>query len=148
MSGTVAATFKAAILAMCQTAFPEPVQVTYTPPLPDQYLADEIVGLGDLEATLDPATMGLPRSREERGSLGLIISVFNGGADQQTVTERAYAMLATLEAALRADYSVGGVVRWATVSAHELAEAPSVVDGVVTGRVAEMSLTITYQARV
>lgn len=146
MSGTVAGAFKAAIYAKCLTLFPDPVQVAYTAPL--TYLADEIVGLGDITASLDPATMGTPRSREEVATLDLIISVYAGGDDQQAVTERAYAMLATLEADLRSDYSVGNLVRWATVSGHDLAEAPSVTDGVVVGRVAEIAATITYQQRV
>jgi hypothetical protein len=60
------------------------------------------------------AAMGQQR-REETFRIFILFSVVRGGRDVQTVGERAFALVAELEAQLRTDASLGQVVRVAEI---------------------------------
>lgn len=107
--------------------------VTVSYGVPFGSLPRELVLLGNARAD-DPtggrpggqssAAMGAQR-REERYALELLVSVIKP-AEQQTVTERAFAIADQIEDSVRAwgaaAAAFGGVVRWALVTATSLEE--------------------------
>jgi hypothetical protein len=90
---------KAALVALCETANPT-VQVTWGIPRQDPAREWVMVGNG-IEAIQDDAALGQQR-RDERYVIQIIVSVVRAGIDTaQEVTERAFAIVALIEAALR-----------------------------------------------
>ena len=139
---------KAALFAALQSAYPTGVQVCYGRPSAGAWLAEDVVALLDVDATQDAPLLGA-RAREESFRLTVLVSSARGGDDQQATTEAAYALLATLEAALRADPTVAGTCRTAEVVGHLLREDEWVSpDGVFLGRVAEIAAAVAVKARI
>lgn len=86
------------------------VQVVYGAPLPNP--GREFISLGGTDGSQETAALGRLR-REEEYRLTIYVSVLREGQDQQAATERVFALVAEVEDAVRADPSVGGVVRTA-----------------------------------
>lgn len=146
--GSTAPQVKLALLAELEALYSAPVQVVYGPPGPDQ--EDDIVCVGNARSSQDLATMSPQRRREETLDIDVIVSCYRGGGieSQQPVTERAYALLADLEDHLQgAGYDLGGVVRLARVTSHELVEAAD-PDVLAKGRVSEITATVTCHVRI
>ena len=135
---------KAALVTALTSAFGTTVQVNYGPPGSAQ--SDDIIAVLDVRVTEVVATMG-NRSREETLEIDVVVSSYRGGGTeiQQTVTERAYAVLAALETYLKTtDPSIGGTVRSnAGVIRHDMNE-----DSFATGRVTEIAATVLAFARI
>lgn len=146
MSGTKAAAFKLGLVDALTAAMPSGVLVTYGHP--GALSADDIVAVRSVSSDLAVATMSTNRSREETLTARVTFSCWRGGTDQQTVTERAYALLELLDTSLRVtDITVGGTVRDSMISGHELAEGEE-PDDLTRGRIAEIDVTITARARI
>jgi hypothetical protein len=67
---------------------------------------------------------------------------------QRTVTEAAYALLATLETVLRTDPGVTATARRAEIAGHLMAEDETVSGDGVLGRVCEIAASVAVQARI
>ena len=142
MATSTVPAFKAALLAALQ-ARPtlSTVQVTYGAPLPSP--ADEYVWLADADGEQETAALGAQR-REEYYDLTVYVAVYRAGEDQQATTERAFELVAELEEVLRADATVGGVVRVAVVAGpFRLEEMAS-----DTHRGAQVTVTVAVRARI
>jgi hypothetical protein len=111
---------KSALLGVLQArAGLSGVQVTYGWPAAPQR---EFIVLYSVSGRQSFAALG-HLSREESYELQVVISVLSQGGVQQTITERAFALMAEIENALRADPTVGGVVRTAELGPdYELSE--------------------------
>jgi hypothetical protein len=83
------------------------------------------------------------KPREESYTLEVLVRVEQGTNDQEPVTLRAYAIAAELEDALRADFTVGGVVRTAEFESGDLEELGD--DGV---RLALLNVRVHCKARI
>jgi len=84
------------------------VQVSYGYPGPEPEA--EYIWLADAKGDQHAATIGT-RSRNERYTLRILIYTQNSDpADQQTPTERAFALFAEIEAQLRTDPQVNGAL--------------------------------------
>lgn len=93
-----------------------------------------------------PAALGGQR-REERYSLAVYCSSSRGGEDQKTVRDRAFALMAAVEDVLRADGTLGGVVRFAQVGGGiTLLETDA--DTAPAGVFAEVGFLVDVQARI
>lgn len=75
----------------------------------------EFVVLADVTSNEDFAALG-HLAKEEGYTLTIYVSVLREGNQQQTCTERAYAIAAEVEDYLRGDPTVGGAVRIAQVT--------------------------------
>lgn len=120
---SAAPALKAALVTQLAVLFPAPTVVAYGPP--GEYLDDEVVAVTDITTTSQVHT-STTALREEVIDVTILFSVTNGGGAeiQQTVTERAYAMVASLENYLKVTSpTVGGTVLGnAGVIATELTE--------------------------
>lgn len=146
--GSKAPTVKAALFAQLGSLYSSPVQVCFGHP--GTYLADDIVSVAGVRSRQDVSTMSPQRTREEELDVDVVFSSYRGGGPevQQVVTERAYALLALLEDYLKTtDYTLGGTVRLARVTSHDLAESDD-PDVLAAGRVAEITATVTCQVRI
>jgi hypothetical protein len=86
----------------------QPVQVSYGYPAPLPEV--EYIWLGDAKGDQTPATIGT-RARDERYVLTIVIYTQNSDpADQETPTERAFALMSEIEQQLRTDPTVNGTV--------------------------------------
>lgn len=88
------------------------VQVSYGIPLPDPQ--PEFIWLGDVDGDQYFAALG-HRAREEDYTLTVTVDVLRRDSDQQSATERAYAIAAEIENELRDDPTVNGAVRTAEI---------------------------------
>jgi hypothetical protein len=88
------------------------VQVVWGAPLPNP--GREFIALAGTEGEQQTAAIGRLR-REEEYRLTIYASTLREGQNQQACTERAFALVAEIEDAVRADPSIGGVVRTALV---------------------------------
>lgn len=147
---SAAPAFKAALVSVCRTLFPEPAYVSYGHP--GTVRRDDMVAVMNVTSEQEIATMSAQRRREETLTVEVVFSYWAGGSDQQAVTERAYAALAELEDYLQdsgtiasLQITVGGTVRDCMVTGHVLEEADD-PDLLATGRLAD--ITATVQARV
>jgi hypothetical protein len=93
------------------------------------------------------------RAREETLNATVEIYVGSGDTDQQTVTERAYTLLGVLDDYLQdpgvtgsTQTTLGGAVRHAWLSSHELTETDDPED-LTRGRFARITATVTARAR-
>ncbi len=124
------------------------VQVSYGFPKTPQ---KEIVMLGDIHGRQTPGALGR-LSREERYRLEVTVKVEKQGTSQQPVTQRAYALADELEAQLRSDPTVGGVVRVAQIGGEQddpgrfQLEEFATADG--QGRMAVLTIDVACQARI
>lgn len=139
---------KAALFTLCKQMFPQ-CQVTYGHPGPNQ--RDDIVSIGDIASQQSVATMNAQaRPREENLAITVIVSCYRGGGPevQQTVTERAYELCALLETELQTTSpTLSGTVRAARVTAHTAIESWDQAT-IEKGRVCEINMTVTCQARI
>lgn len=104
---------KAALLALLAArANLSGVQVVWGAPLPNP--GREFIALAGTEGEQQTAAIGRLR-REEEYRLTIYCSTLREGQNQQACTERAFALVAEVEDAVRADPSIGGVVRTALV---------------------------------
>lgn len=147
---SAAPAFKAALYNACRTLFPEPAYVSYGHP--GTVRRDDMVAVMNVTSEQEVATMSAQRRREETLTAEVVFSYWAGGSDQQAVTERAYAALATLEDYLQdggtiasIQITLGGTVRDCKVTGHVLEEADD-PDLLAQGRLAD--ITATVQARV
>lgn len=142
MAASTIPAFKAALAtALRARANLATVQVSYGAPLPSP--ADEFIWLADVEGEQEAAALGAQR-REEIYDLLTIVNVIRAGADQQAVTERAFALAAEIEDELRGDGTVGGTVRFAEVAGpFRLEEMAS-----DTHRGAQLTVTVAARARI
>lgn len=156
MSSAVPA-LKLALRSLLADLYPD-AQITYGPPT---NLADQMAAVGNASVEHErPTAGGASRSREEVADIEVILSCAASGTSgdgemwddaQQTATEAAYAMLDTLVDHFRdrTAQTLGGACRDANVSSHELAEYTTTdADGFVTGRVGEITATITCRTRI
>jgi len=94
------------------------VAVTYGSPT----LADrEWIWLGDITGAQDWGAIGHDVRREDY-SLTVIVSTTMESTDQQTVTERGFAILAEIETAVRTDPTIGGAVITSQLVVSEVVE--------------------------
>lgn len=149
---TAAVAFKSALYTACQTLYPAPALVTYGHP--GAASADDMIAVMNVTSEQEVGPMSPQRRREETLSVEVVFSCWSGGADQQTVTERAYALLADLEDYLTdtgvtasTQITLGGAVRDCRVMGHELAET-SDPDDMAMGRLAEITATVTARVRI
>lgn len=157
---SAASAAKSALVTDLATVFPSPVEVSYGHP--GTYLADEIVSVGNIRFARIRGPLSTQRKMDEHLEIDVVISVWRGGAtSQQAVTERALAMLASLETYLT---DVGTVnssqltlhqsVRQAWVTAGDVLETDtSMTDADGTpllnlGRIAEIPAVISADARI
>ena len=140
---------KAALKALLTSAFAaDPaVGVSYGHPGPDP--RDDLIAVMGVTGEQEPGPMRPNPLREERLRATVIVSCFVGGGPeaQQPATDRAYALLAAIETALRGDLTLGGLVRRADLVEHELVEDESEPPA-TPGRIAEISAVIATEARV
>jgi len=148
---SAAPTFKLALYNACVTLFPSAL-VTYGHP--GAASADDMVAVMNVTSDQEVGPLSPQRRREETLTVEVIVSCWGGGTDQQTVTERAYALLADLEDYLQdtgvtasTQITLGGAVRDARVMGHELAETAD-PDDMALGRLAEITATVTARVRI
>lgn len=149
--GTAAPAMKSALLAACRDIYDAPVFVCMGHP--GTNMPDDIVSVGNVTSSLDIGPLAPTRTREEHLDVEVTFSVYRGGSDQETVTNRAYELLGLLEAYLTdagtassSQLTLGGVVRRAWVNGHVLAESTG--ETVAQGRVAEITAVVTANARI
>lgn len=149
---SAAPAFKAALFTACQTLYPVPALVTYGHP--GNASANDMIALMNVTSEQEVGPLSPQRRREETLTCDVVISCWRGGADQQTVTEAAYALLASLEDYLQdtgvtasTQITLGGAVRDARVTSHELAETED-PDDMALGRLAEITATVTARVRI
>ena len=96
-----------------------------------------------------PAALGAQR-REETYGITVQAAAYEGGGTQKAVRDRAFAHLAAVETWLRANYALGGVVRYAQVGGPiSLDQRPPIDDDdVVLGRKAVVTFTVACSARI
>lgn len=140
---------KAALVSMMTTALSaQSVRVFYGHPgfIPD----GDIVAVTNVIGEQEPGPLrAAPATREETLRLIVVVSCYRGGGTgaQQAATERAFALLALVESAIRTDVTLGGTVRMAQVESFELDE-PDDPDILAKGRVAEISVVVRASQRV
>ncbi len=141
MSISAAPALKAAALTQLAALFPLPVMVFYGPPVQDA--PDDIVSVGGVSVT--SVRDGLKHTRFETLDLTVTISCYRSTDGQQVTTQRAYAMLAALEAYLTTtDPTIGGSVHGNSgVVAHTLTEYAA-----ATGSVAELEVVVRCNASI
>lgn len=152
MSVSKAPVFKAALVTALNSLMPSGTLVSYGHP--GALSANDIVAVMNVTSNQDVATMSTNRSREETLTADVLISSWRGGTNQQTVTEHAYALLGLLETYLQdsgvvasLQITLGGIVREARVTSHQLAETAD-PDDLALGRIAEISAIVTAHVRV
>lgn len=117
------------------------VQVSYGAPLPAP--ADELVWLAGVEGEQEAAALGAQR-REETFRLTIIIDVFVQGQNQRAATDRAFELMAIIETVLRADGSLGNVVRFSEI------DGPLTLEEMAsdTARGARLTIMVAAAARI
>lgn len=147
--GTSAGSVRSALPAVIRTAIADSaVQVSLGFPWPQA--ADDIVSVGTVRATLESATVGPQRTRDETVTVEVLISTFRAGGEEQeaVASDRAYALLDRIEHHLRTvDPTLGGLVRQCLLTSHDMDSAPF-DDGVSQGRTVEVLATLTARYRV
>lgn len=142
---SAAPAIKAALVAVLAGVVDADTLVSYGQP--GTYQPDDIVAVLDVSSASERDPQTLDRSRTETVNVTVTVSCYRGGGTevQQTVTERAYALLALVESYVKTtNPTLGGIV-WgdAVVIAHDLAEAAA-----PDGRVAEIAATVQLHATI
>lgn len=149
---TVARDVKAALVAVCRTLWPDPVETFYGPVGIDE--PDDYTEVLDLTFDEGEARMSPQRRRWHDFTVTGRTSCFRGGGTeaQQVATEAALVMVGEL-----ADYvqdsgvtpstqtNLGGTVQWVRLSSFELTEESEDIE---RGRTASVDWTITGQVLV
>jgi hypothetical protein len=148
---STASAFKAALVTACESAYTSPTVVTYGHH--GEQSSAELVMVRGVNVEVEFGPMSTNRRREETLTATVEIYVGSGDTDQQAVTERAYALLDTLDAYLQdagvpssTQTTLGGVVRHAWLSGHDLEETDE-PDDLARGRFARITATVTARAR-
>lgn len=160
MSGVSAVpTFKAALIAACQTLYSGTatasgdydVAVFYG--WPTSY-SDEMVVVRGASSDIGDPLMGPLRRRLETITLNVDILCTLGGVDQQTITERAYYLLGLLGAYLTdagnlasTQVTVAGTVLDCRISSVELVETEDEADAAVA-RTADLAVELTARVHI
>lgn len=148
-SFTVAGPLRIAMRDAAVTAINDPaVQIEVGYPWPQT--AADIVAVGAVRSTQEPATLGTQRSREETLTVDVLVSVFRAGGQEveQVASDRAYALLGALERHVRiTDTTLGGVVRHCFLTGHEMDSQPF-SDDTGMGRTVEIAATFTAAVRI
>ena len=147
MPATTMLTAKTAVHSLFTTALAAETAVVVSWGLPD-WEPDDMVVVQGATGGWSMGAMGSSRPRDERMVITATVSVWRGGADQRAATTRCVALFDLLEAAVRADPTLGGVVQSATMTGFDLEEAPTVDNGQVTGRVCEIACRVDIRARI
>lgn len=82
---------------------------------------NESIHVGNIRGEQEPYALGTNRPREEQFTIELVATAA-GRKNQREVTRRAYEIAALVEAALLADETLGGAVRYAAIASSELRE--------------------------
>lgn len=132
---------RAALVALLQArAGLSGVQIGYG--MPPGALQREHILLGPVDATQEYRALGTTRKFEDY-TVSVFISVTREGVQQQQADERALALLAEVEAALRTDPTVSNTVLTAQVSRYRLEPLAS-----ESTREARITLEIETRARI
>ena len=118
------------------------VQISYGPPIPNP--GREFIWLADAPDSQHDVFLGQMK-REEEFTLQAIVSVLREGVDQQSATERAYALVDEIHADLNTDPTINGALAngWARITATPLTELAN-----DTAREARVVVEITCHARI
>jgi hypothetical protein len=135
--------------------------ITGTPTLvcygePGKYQPDDIIAVTDVSSTHVIATLGANRRREETLTATVVVSCYRGGDDatgatQQLTTERAWTLTGLIVDYVQVtDPTISGTVRGLTGEiTHDLVEGfAQSADGINSGRIAEITTTFTFFARI
>lgn len=138
---------KAALVTALAAIVDADTLVSYGNPGPEY--PEDVIAVMDVESASNRDPQTLDRTRTETLNLSLSISCARGGGAevQQTVTERAYALLALVETYVKTtNPTLGGLV-WgdAVVIAHTLSEAIA-TNGIA--RIAELYATVQFHASI
>jgi hypothetical protein len=158
VSVSAAPAFKSALFTACQTLYgtTSDVLVIYGASDVENAVgyAQDIVMVGNVISDQSVATMSTNRSREEALSVEVEFWSFIGGTDQQTVTERCYALVGELETYLQdagvassTQITLGGTVRDSRVLGHELEETFE-PEALAQGRFAHITATVGARVRI
>ena len=143
---------KAARISALTGMFPAPVLVSYGPP--GSYQPDVIVAVMDARSGVERPVMGPARPKEETSDIDVVFSVWRAGTEsvQQAATEQAFTMLKTFTDWFKTapNESLSGACRDSWVSSYDLQESASLdpQSGAPTGRIAEVTATVTIKARI
>lgn len=151
--GTSAIAVKSALKTRFEALAPAAL-VTYGAPGNNQ--PDEIIAILDQRLAIERMPMSTARNREETLETQVAVSIYQGGdgpTSQQTATERAWAIHDLFDDHVRTkpNETLDGACRDAWISAAELVESrieSNEQPGLVLGRVADLTLTITTTARI
>jgi hypothetical protein len=130
------------------------VQIVDGPPVDDQSGADQLCigyqpGEGESASMLQEFTYAGARRREENGVINCWIDSWTGDSDIRPRRQRAFALLAVVEDALRGSQTapeaptLNGVVQWSQVAGGSLVQV-NTDQGVRAG----VAFTVTYLARI
>jgi hypothetical protein len=138
-------------IALLFAADPD-VGVVYGPR--GSYTRPDLVAVLGVTTEVDVATIGANRARSEAHEVTIVISSSRPGTvdAQRTVTERAYALLAIIDAWLIASPNetlaiTGAQQTWARVARVELTE-PADSDVLAKGRQANLTVTVAVRTRI
>lgn len=156
---TAGGKYKAAIFHLAQSTFATATDDTFDVPpyvcigTPSSLDAFQIVSIGAVTVTQEPATLGTTRGREETLSCEVKIAVFMGGMDDvsETVEQRAFELMGMLEGAVHYEANqvdgttLGGLVRWCFLTEIQQDTIPA-EQGTTSGR--ESVIVGTFEAKV
>lgn len=124
------------------------VQVAYGHP--GTYLADDVIAVTRIHAEQDSASLSTNRSREEKLTLTVVVSVFRGGGPEAELvaSNRAYELLGDLERFMRLDdTTVRGTVRECFLDEHD-SDGETRPELIAAGRTIEIEAKFVAYARV
>ena len=148
---SAAPAIKAALVTMLTAAFASDTAVLVSYGHPGPSVDADLVIVGSIVGAQEFAAMKAShRSREETLGIAITISVSMGGGPeaQQPVTERAFALLASLESALETDTTIAGTCRGLShLESFEAVESddPEIL---ALGRVTEIDVVFRAEARI
>lgn len=117
---------------------------------PGAHQPDDIVAIGPgASSETSTGPMAARHPRDESADIVVTVSCWRGGTDQQTVTERAYALLGLLETYVQTTSPSLGLagVRMGALVSHDLAETEEGED-LDVGRIAEIRAVFRFQCRI
>lgn len=140
-----------AFLAALVDALADPVEtlgaaVHYGPPISDEHADYVAVAYSENGAAVsaEQSAVTLQNGRNESYAVAGQVVAASGDTDMAATTERAFALFAVVEDALRADWTVDGTQTFAEVATYELTTAQTtngavaVVDFVVVARISPL----------
>jgi len=140
---------KAALFSACTTLFAGTAQVIYGPRGP--ITADDLISIGNVTTEVAVQTIAPTRPRNEEHDVEVIFSCSRSGPEtaQQTATERAYTLVATLDTYLATSPNetlgiVGAQQTWARIVSLSLDEPLRQA----TGRTADVTVIVRVRTRI